>query len=125
MIYYILFAIYSVGLIALGLSLYKTRDRVDVCISSIRRHERLFTDVDLRRTTDLCELDKAVERIQELENRLEAHAAELTEHHNKIDTLEINGTVYEGLFEQQGLRDKEEDSEPLEFLDPEDEGIII
>lgn len=117
MIYNILFAVCGIGLIALGLSLFKLDDRVDVWSSVMRNHEKLFTDIDVHRTTDLLELDKALERIKALEDRLEgqeaftanleerleAHAAELTEHHNKIDTLEINGSVYESLFEQQGL----------------------
>ena len=86
MIYDILFAVCGIGLIALGLSLVKLGGRVDCWILD-----------------DNAQLGEAFKRIQELEDRLEAHAAELTEHHNKIDTLEINGTVYESLFEQQGL----------------------
>ena len=70
----------------------------------------------------ICDrLDEAFKRIQELEDRLEAQAAELTEHHNKIDTLEINGSVYESIFEQQGLWGEE----APELPDPEDEEIII
>lgn len=109
MIYDILFAICGIGLIALGLSLFKLDTRVESWVLVMLSHSK---------------------RIQELEDRLEAHAAELTEHHNKIDTLEINGSVYEGLFEQQGLWGEEtaehsDGSEALEFPDPEDEEIII
>lgn len=109
MIYDILFAICGIGLIALGLSLFKLDTRVESWVLVMLSHSK---------------------RIQELEDQLEAHAAELTEHHNKIDTLEINGSVYEGLFEQQGLWGEEtaehsDVSEALEFPDPEDEEIII
>lgn len=82
MIYNILFAVCGIGLIALGLSLFKLDTRVESWVIVMLSHSK---------------------RIQELEDQLEAHAAELTKHHNKIDTLEINGSVYEGLFEQQGL----------------------
>lgn len=102
MIYDILFAVCGVGLIALGLSLVNLGGRVDSWI---------------------LEQFSQIKRIRALEERLEAHAAELTELHNKIDTLEINGGIYEGLFEQQGLWG--ENSEVPEFPDPEDEGIII
>lgn len=75
MIYDILFAVCGIGLIALGLSLFELDTRVESWVLVMLSHSK---------------------RIQELEDRLEAHAAELTEHHNKIDTLEIN----EGLFER-------------------------
>lgn len=102
MIYNILFAITGIGLIAFGVSLFKLNSIVDSWI---------------------LEQLSQIKRIQKLENRLEAHAAELTEHHNKIDTLEMNGSIYESLFEQQGLWG--ENSETPEFPDPEDEEIII
>lgn len=80
---------------------------IDKLYTSWRAHtlhlEKLINDLYARRKDDNKRLDEAFKRIQELEDRLEAHAAELTEHHNKIDTLEINGSVYESLFEQQGL----------------------
>lgn len=88
MIYDILFAVCGVGLIALGLSLVKLSFKVDSWI---------------------LEQVNQIKRIHTLEERLEAHAAELTEHHNKIDTLEINGGIYEGLFEQQGLWGSEQE----------------
>lgn len=88
MIYNILFAITGIGLIALGLSLFKLDCKVESWI---------------------LEQLSQIKRIHELEDRLEAHAAELTEHHNKIDTLEINGGIYEGLFEQQGLWGSEQE----------------
>jgi len=130
MIYDILFAVCGIGLIALGLSLFKLSDRVDCWITEVLSLMRNITDIDNHRLDDSDRLDEAFKRIQELEERLEAHAAELTEHHNKIDTLEINGSVYEGLFEQQGLWGEEttehsDGSETLEFPDPEDEEIII
>ena len=125
MIYDILFAVCGIGLIALGLSLFKLGDRVDCWITEVMRLMKSITDVDNHRLADSDRLDEAFKRIQELEDRLEAHAAELTEHHNKIDTLEINGSVYEGLFEQQGLWGENEDSEVPDFPDPEDKEIII
>ena len=103
MIYDILFAVCGVGLIALGLSLVKLDGRVDSWIREQWSQGKSINDLYARRKDDNKRLDEAFKRIQVLENRLEAHAAELTEHHNKIDTLEINGTVYESLFEQQGL----------------------
>ncbi len=122
MIYNILFVICGIGLIALGLSLFKLDCKVESWAAEVLHHVVLINDVDNKRFEDAHRLDEAFKRIQELEDRLEAQAAELTEHHNKIDTLEINGTVYEGIFEQQGLWG--EDSEVPEFPDPEDEGII-
>ena len=103
MIYDILFAVCGIGLIALGLSLIKLGDRVDSWVTEVMRLMKDITDIDNHRLDDNAQLGEAFKRIQELEDRLEAHATELTEHHNKIDTLEINGTVYESLFEQQGL----------------------
>lgn len=103
MIYDILFAVCGAGLIALGLSLVKLGERIDSWILDQLRQEKLINDLYIHRKDDNKRVDEAFQRIQELEERLEAHAAELTEHHNKIDTLEINGTVYESLFEQQGL----------------------
>ena len=72
MIYDILFAVCGIGLIALGLSLFKLGDRVDVWSSVMRNHEKLLTDIDVHRTTDLLELDKALERIQVLEDKIKA-----------------------------------------------------
>lgn len=123
MIYNILFAVCGVGLIALGLSLVKLGDRVDSWIREQWSQGKFINDLYIHRKDDNKRVDEAFKRIQELEDRLEAHAAELTEHHNKIDTLEINGSVYESLFEQQGLWG--ESSEIPEFPDSEDEGIII
>ena len=131
MIYNILFAVVGVGLIALGLSLFKLSDRVDSWIREQWSQGKFINDLYIHRKDDNKRVDEAFKRIQELEDRLEAHAAELTEHHNKIDTLEINGSVYEGLFEQQGLWLSRGTVEHLanlevpEFPDPEDEGIII
>lgn len=96
MIYDILFAVCGIGLIALGLSLFKLSDRVDLLQLDYIKHEKYFTNVDWHRAEDLGKLADTNQRVQVLEDRLEAHAAELTEHHNKIDTLEIN----EGLFER-------------------------
>ena len=123
MIYDILFAVCGIGLIALGLSLFKLNDRVDSWKPLMLQHEKTFTDIEWHRVDDLNKLAALQQRVDILEERLEAQDAELTEHHNKIDTLEINGGIYEGLFEQQGLLG--ENSEALEFPDPEDEGIII
>lgn len=109
MIYDILFAIIGIGLIALGLSLVKLGGRVDHLQLDYIKHEKYFTNVDWHRAEDLGKLADTNQRVQALEDRLEAHAAELTEHHNKIDTLEINGTIYESLFEQQGLWGEEEE----------------
>lgn len=113
MIYDILFAVVGIGLIALGLSLVKLGGRVDHLQLDHIKHEKYFTNVDWHRAEDLGKLADTNQRVQVLEDRLEAHAAELTEHHNKIDTLEINGSVYESLFEQQGLwgENKEEKNE--------------
>ena len=103
MIYDILFAICGIGLIALGLSLEKLDTLVDSWkMETVRLMGRL-NDLGNKRFDDSCRLAKAFQRIQELEERLEAQSNELTQHHNKIDTLEINGSIYEGLFEQQGL----------------------
>lgn len=132
MIYNILFAVVGIGLIAFGLSLVKLGGRVDSWIIEVLHLTKLIDDLYARRKDDNKRLTEAFKRIQELEDRLEAHAAELTEHHNKIDTLEINGSIYEGLFEQQGLWLSKETVKHLddlekipEFSDPEDEGIII
>lgn len=85
----------------------KAIDKLDRLFVSWREHtlhlEKCINDLYVSQRDDVKNLNRAYKRIQELEDRLEAHAAELTEHHNKIDTLEINGAVYEGLFEQQGL----------------------
>jgi hypothetical protein len=123
MIYDILFAVCGIGLIALGLSMVKLSRLVDSWQVEELRQIKFINDLYARRKDDNKRLDEAFKRIQELEDGLEAHAAELTEHHNKIDTLEINGSCYESLFEQQGLWG--ENSETPEFPDPEDEGIII
>ena len=123
MIYNILFAVVGIGLIALGLSLVKLDSVVESWQIEVLRLIKVTNYVDTRRVEDSRRLDAAFKHIQELEDRLEAHAAELTEHHNKIDTLEINGSVYESIFEQQGLWG--ENPEGSEFPDPEDEGIII
>ena len=130
MIYNILFAVVGIGLVAFGLSLAKLGNRVDSWILEMLNHSKRINDLYNRHRGNDKRLNEAFKRIQELEERLEAHAAELTEHHNKIDTLEINGTVYEGLFEQQGLWGEEtaehsDDVGALEFPDPEDEEIII
>ena len=103
MIYNILFAICGIGLIAFGVSLIRLSNRVESWQIEVLRHTRLLNDIDHKRFEDSCQLAKAFERIQDLEDQLETHAEELTEHHNKIDTLEINGSIYESLFEQQGL----------------------
>ena len=130
MIYNILFAIVGIGLVAFGLSLVKLGNRVDSWVLEMLNHSKRINDLYNRHRDNDKRLTEAFKRIQELEDRLEAHAAELTEHHNKIDTLEINGSVYEGLFEQQGLWGEEtaehsDDVGALEFPDPEDEEIII
>ena len=109
MIYDILFAVCGVGLIALGLSLVKLSFKVDSWIKLIVKHEKTFNDIEWHRVDDLSKLAALQQRVNILEKRLEAHAAELTEHHNKIDTLEINGGIYEGLFEQQGLWGSEQE----------------
>lgn len=103
MIYDILFAVCGVGLIALGLSLIKLDKLTTSWAAEVLHLTKVINGVDRRRFDDAHRLDEAFKRIQELEERLEAQAAELTEHYNKIDTLEINGGIYEGLFEQQGL----------------------
>ena len=107
--YNILFAIVGIGLIALGLSIWRIDGLVESWIAEVLHHTKLLNDIDDKRFKEACRLDRAFKRIQDLEERLEAQASELTEHHNKIDTLEINGSVYESLFEQQGLwgEDKE------------------
>lgn len=126
MTYNILFAVVGIGMIAFGVSLRWLFKYVESWAVEVLRLVKVINYVDTRRVEDSRRLDEAFKRIQDLEDRLEAHAAELTEHHNKIDTLEINGSCYEGLFEQQGLwGENKEDSEVQEFLDPEDEGIII
>ena len=103
MIYDILFAVCGIGLIALGLSIMKLYNLVDSWMAETLHQTKLINDLYARRKDDNERLDGAFRRIQELDDRVEAHAAELTEHHNKIDTLEINGSCYESLFEQQGL----------------------
>ena len=103
MIYNILFAVVGVGLVAFGLSLMKLDGRVESWIHEMLNHSKRINDLYNRNRDNNKRLTEAFKRIQELEDRLEAHATELTEHHNKIDTLEINGSVYESLFEQQGL----------------------
>lgn len=130
MIYDILFAICGIGLIALGLSLMKLDKLVESWMAEVLHLTKVINAVDRRQFEGSRRLDEAFERIQELEERLEAQSNELTRHHNKIDTLEINGSVYEALFEQQGLWGEEtaehsDGSEALEFPDPEDEEIII
>lgn len=125
MIHNILFAVVGIGLIALGVRLAKLDTLVDSWMAEMLHLTKAINDVDGRQFKDSRRLDEAFKRIQELEDRLEAQAAELTEHHNKIDTLEINGTVYEDLFEQQGLWGETENAEVPEFPDPEDEEIII
>lgn len=123
MSYNILFAVVGIGMIAFGVSLVKLDNLVKSWRVETLRLMKLLNDLDNKRFEDSCRLARAFQRIQDLEDRLEAQASELTEHHNKIDTLEINGGVYEGLFEQLGLWG--EDSKAPEFPDPEDEGIII
>lgn len=103
MIYDILFAIIGIGLIALGLSLMKLNNLVEYLMARSLHHDKLFDDVEWHRADDLGKLAALEQRVRTLEEQLEAQASELTEHHNKIDTLEINGSVYESLFEQQGL----------------------
>lgn len=125
MIYNILFAVVGIGLITVGVSLRNLDNLVESWVAEMLHLTKVINAVDRRQFEDSRRLDEAFKRIQELEDRLEAQAAELTEHHNKIDTLEINGTVYEDLFEQQGLWGETENAEVPEFPDPEDEGIII
>lgn len=103
MIYDILFAVVGVGLIAFGLSLVKLGGRIDSWVLGMLNHSKRINDLYNHQRDNDKRFTEAFKRIQELEDRLEAHATELTEHHNKIDTLEINGSVYESLFEQQGL----------------------
>lgn len=103
MIYDILFAVVGIGLIALGLSLVKLSGRVDSWVLEMLNHSKRINDLYNRQRNNDKRLTEAFKRIQELEERLEAQSEELTEHHNKIDTLEINGSCYEALFEQQGL----------------------
>jgi len=126
----ICFVMIGVNLIVI----YSKLKAMDKLYTSWRAHtlhlEKLINDLYARQRDDAKSLGRAFKRIRVLEERLEAQAAELTEHHNKIDTLEINGSVYEGLFEQQGLWGEEtaehsDGSEALEFPDPEDEEIII
>jgi len=109
MIYDILFAVCGIGLIALGLSMFKLDSIVDSWVLEMLNHSKRINDLYNRQRDNDKRLTEAFKRIQDLEDRLEAHASELTEHHNKIDTLEINGSIYESLFEQQGLwgEDKE------------------
>ena len=108
MIYNILFAIVGIGLIAFGVSLMKLKTFFESWREEVLRLMGLIRDIDNKRFEDSCKLARAFQRIHKLEDRLEAQASELTEHHNKIDTLEINGGIYEGLFEQQGLWGEEE-----------------
>ena len=70
MIYDILFAVCGIGLIALGLSLFKISDRVDCWITEVMRLMKLITDVDNHRSADSDRLDEAFKRIKELEERV-------------------------------------------------------
>ena len=99
----ILFAVCGIGLIALGLSLMKLDKLVESWMAEVLHLTKVINAVDRRQFEDSRRLDEVFKRIQELEERLEAHAAELTEHHNKIDTLEINGGLFEHIPE---LEDK-------------------
>lgn len=101
MIVYIVIAV--LGMITLGLSIWRIDGLVESWMFETLHLTALVNESDNHRLKDNARLDEAFKRIHELEDRLEAQDAELTEHHNKIDTLEINGGIYESLFEQQGL----------------------
>lgn len=106
---FICFVIITTLLVVISIKLHRLGKLYDSWQMRCLHYEKIFTDIEWHRVDDLGKLADTNKRIQDLEDRLEAHAAELTEHHNKIDTLEINGSVYESLFEQQGLwgEDKE------------------
>lgn len=72
MIYDILFAVVGIGLIAMGLSLFKLSDRVDCWVTEVMRLMKDITDIDNHRLDDNAQLGEAFKRIQALEERLYA-----------------------------------------------------
>ena len=72
MTYDILFAVCGIGLIALGLSLFKLDTRVDSWITEVMRLMKSIIDVDNHRLADSDRLDAAFERIQDLEDKIKA-----------------------------------------------------
>ena len=72
MIYDILFAVCGIGLIALGLSLFKLDTKVDSWAMEVVRHVGLINDIDDKRFGDSCRLSRAFERIQALEEKIKA-----------------------------------------------------
>ena len=71
MIYNILFAVFGIGLIALGFSMFKLDTRVESWIAEALHHTKLMNDIDHKRFEDSCRLARAFERIQALEYRIE------------------------------------------------------
>lgn len=96
MTYDILFAVCSIGLIALGLSLFKLDTRVESWISEVLHHTKLMNDIDNKRFEDSCRLARAFERIQALEDRLEGQEALTAGLEDKIKALEETVEYLEG-----------------------------
>ena len=96
MIYDILFAVCGVGLIAVGFNLFKLDDRIGCWISSIRHHEKLFTDIEWHRAEDLGKLADSNQRIKALEDRLEGQEALTVGLEEKIKALEETVEYLEG-----------------------------
>lgn len=72
MIYDILFAVCGIGLIALGMSLFKLDTRVEAWRVETLRHVKLLNDLDNKRLEDACRTAEAFKRIQDLEEKIKA-----------------------------------------------------
>lgn len=96
MVYNILFAVCGIGLIALGLSLFKLDCKVESWAAEVLHHVVLINDVDNKRFENSRRLDEAFKRIQVLEERLEEQEALTVGLDEKIKALEETVEYLEG-----------------------------
>ena len=96
MTYDILFAVVGIGLIALGLSLFKLDAKVDSWITEVLRLMKLMNDWDDHRFTDNARVSEAFKHIQALEDRLEGREALTAGLEEKIKALEETVEYLEG-----------------------------
>lgn len=86
--YDILLAVVGIGLIALGLSLFKLDSKVDSWVTEVIHQAKLINDLYNKRFEDSRRLAGAQDKIRALEERLEGQDILLARAQEKIRALE-------------------------------------